>query len=622
MKLIPPTPSELTELEEWLNAQNGVPANITDIWQRFLKLAKNLLTLIETNRALVDRLREAMGIAPKSERGSGISSSTNTPDSKDDADGTDDEVAPLAGGGESAKITSEMAKYKKLIARLRKQLATLKKQNRNTPPRHDPEFQRPDEDLIRDPIVATELVSGTLRVTAEQKVVFFARSRGGFHSTYDHVTRFELKMILVEHRLRIETVTDINTGRSLRVDINVYGPAGSKITWTTVAKIMQLAVEYCMPIERIVKMLGRFSGKTLFNWLRAVAVRLLPIYLYLAEELAEARYLSLDDSPTKVLEIIAKLKEGTYGGERDDELDPLVLKTAAALGRAFERRNGKKPKKLVNVSLIHGRADINDPLSYIVFYRTHTGSTGNVLSKILALRRRQNKRLHLQCDMSTTNKPDAPYELLFEIIIAACMVHGRRDFWRYKGWDEQLCGKFLRAFALLSYVEHLIDARGRTKKNILRYRSHHSARVWKIIRKIALSVVNAKGPSDCRGHHFWPKTSKIYKACAYIIDHYEALTLYLTDPHLALTNNTSERLLRPEKMLLVSCKFRLTEHGRVVFDILRTFLMTCRTAQVCFPDYLRWVHSFPAQIIERDPAQFTPRAYREKLHQNSMPKSA
>jgi len=127
----------------------------------------------------------------------------------------------------------------------------------------------------------------------------------------------------------------------------------------------------------------------------------------------------------------------------------------------------------------------------------------------------------------------------------------------------------------------------------------------------------AKTPEECQGHGFWTNTSKLYGACAYIVKHLSELTAYINDPHLSWTNNLSERLLRAEKMLLVNCKFRWTEHGRVVFDILRTILMTCRAARVSLRDYLKWAHSFSDQQIAENPQFYTPHAYVKHLeHQH------
>ena len=104
--------------------------------------------------------------------------------------------------------------------------------------------------------------------------------------------------------------------------------------------------------------------------------------------------------------------------------------------------------------------------------------------------------------------------------------------------------------------------------------------VWDQIIALAYSVVDAeaKARANNKLHFLWPKKSHLYQGCKYIVKHRKALTAYLTDHRLDAGNNRAERLLRSERILLTSCKFRYSEKGRVVFDILRTLVMTASGA--------------------------------------------
>jgi hypothetical protein len=77
---------------------------------------------------------------------------------------------------------------------------------------------------------------------------------------------------------------------------------------------------------------------------------------------------------------------------------------------------------------------------------------------------------------------------------------------------------------------------------------------------------------------------------------------------LPLDNNLSERLLRWEKAMSDSCKFRFSEKGRTNLDILRTILHTCSAAKVEVKDYLIFVFK-NRDLIENDPDSYTPYAY-------------
>jgi hypothetical protein len=514
---------------------------------------------------------------------------------------------------DAKKAASQLARYGAYLTRLKNNLKAHKKASTQGHEKEDDEdeFIKIDEDLIKAPIAEIEEKNDVLKVTDKQKMHFFGRTKGGFHSTYDEVTRVDLRFIITKFRLRVETISDMHSKKSVRADVSTFGPKDSKITWSALSIIIRLACEYGIPIERIATMLGQFSGKQIFNWLYKQAEKLILIYFVLFEQLAEARYLALDDSPTKVIEIRKKLEKNQYGNDREDKdkLDPIVARSAEVFGRAFDKADGSGKKNQVNVTVVHGRVDQCDPRSYIVLYRSHNGSAGNLLSSLLSMRRRSNKKLTVQGDLSGQNRPNALYYHLFDIDNVGCGAHARRDIWRYKDRDDELCGFLLRAFAMLSYVEKLIDIKGRTRRNILHYRRRYSQWIWKIIYKRAFSVIKAKRVKDCKGHKFWPNDYELHKACKYIVSNYKKLTAYIFDPHLSWTNNLSERLLRSEKMLLIACKFRLSERGRVVFDILRTILMTCRAARISFTGYLKWVNKFPDEEIEAAPENFTPAAY-------------
>lgn len=495
-----------------------------------------------------------------------------------------------------------MSRYRQLIGRLKKQLGTVSQQD------EQPEYTLPFEDLVRTGVAEVLERTETLRIPWNVRLRAFLHQRG-LHSAYDTVLREELRLIVTRVTYRVETLTEPGTGKTVRADMSEVGPSRSKLTWSGLTLLARLAVEYAMPLERLSKMFGSFSDSQLFRWLYQLASALLPVYLYLAEVLAEANYLLGDDSPTKVLGMQKQAEQRRFGVERDQDLDPLIQKAAAQLGRINMRKDGKGALKTkLQVSFICGKEIVSDPKSYIFFFRTHFGSCGNLLSTLLSMRRRKNKNLTVQGDLSTTNFAQDLYYQLFDIRHIGCGGHARRDVWRYREQDEEVLGYILRGFALLSHVERLIDQKGRAQERILRYRNKYARRIWQLIYEKAKSVTEHKSANH------WPKSSKVFGACRYITRHYELgeLTAYLTDAHAFFTNNLCERQLRAEKMLLVACKFRSTERGRVVFDILRTILMTAAAAKINVAEYFKFVMLHQEEVQE-NPAAFTPYAFAKKV---------
>lgn len=508
------------------------------------------------------------------------------------------------------QLRREAKEAKAKLKRYRAYLARLKKQGKAPSATPAPELKSPDERLVERDLFEVERHESTLRVGLAAKLLFFGKA-SGLHSTYDVVVRNELKFVVERHEIRVETVSDGE--KRLRADTTELGPFRWGVGWSALVKMIQFTVGCHLPTERVATMFGgKFSGPQIGRWLRKVAEWFIAIYLELAAQLAQAEYMSLDDSPTLVLEMRRKLQNGIAGTETEADLDPLVAETAALLGRAHQKVTSSEVKRVVQVSLVTGATLVGDPRSTINFYRTHYGDSGNLLSHLLAMRRRKYRSLKIQGDLSPRNLPNPLYQKTFDIEVYGCAAHARRAIWRHKDDDDELCDFMLKAFAMLARVEARIDELGRTAETTLRLRRRGSRRIWDKIVGRAKSVVNATCQADCKGHRLWPPSSALRKACRYIVRHEKKLTRYIGNPYMAETNNRVERLLRAEVMTLTGCKFRQTEGGRVVFDILRTIVMTCRAAEIPLIDYIRYAYKHRADTAKH-PERYTPYAYRLHL---------
>lgn len=481
------------------------------------------------------------------------------------------------------------------------------------------ELKKPCEELTGEPLATRIVVEEVCRA-----------DRSGFaagaslHSSYDIVTRFETEIIVKERRIRVETVTDLYTGKSVRADLSGLGPERSKITWASIALLICLAIEAAMPFDRLRKVLfsafGIFSTSSICRYFQSAAQKLAPVYLWLVAELAQkALILAGDDSFTRCIEMEIKAARGLQ--DKDDELDPLVKLVAEKLGRSFPYKSDpKKPKGGIFVSHVHGRTVPDDPRSTIYIYRTHYGHYGNLLSRMLAMRPASAPKVIIQGDLSPSNFPDPLLLVRWVTRFVGCAAHARRPFRRYEDDDPLLTDRMLELFALLSAAENRIFARQGQICDIVQLRCKLEKPIWDEIRKLAQSVLDAEKRKSASGclHRLWPKKSPLYKGCRYIVKNYPELTAYLDDPRLEMSNNRAERILRGEKILLVSAKFRKSEVGRVSLDILRSLIMTARAAEVSPKAYLSWVLAQPKKDIEQNPQDFTPLAYRTRIHSASL----
>ncbi len=423
------------------------------------------------------------------------------------------------------------------------------------------------------------------------------------HSAYDETTRYDLQMKVTQITYQVETVTDPQTGKSIRASTEGEGPAGYSLTWGSIATLVKMYAGFATPIHRISLMVGHsaFQPSKIYRSLEWSAQLLLPIYLHFPEELSEIDIFSGDDTSTKVLDVSESTK--TNGVNLHQVVDE-------ALGWRSNRADGRGEKKALNVSLVSGRTK-KDPRSTIRFFRTHVGSFGNLISRILEVRSPKNKKVIIQGDLSTCNLPEKGIREKFEIQIAGDSAHARRPIWRYRKDDPDFCYYLLSAFLRLSYIEKIIDLEGRTEKNVQKYR-RYAGMLWKAIQNRCLAVITGERttPSTDSKHDIiqWPPGNRIYDAAEYIVDHFQELTLYLSEFRLPWTTNDQERGLRFEKLLLNAAKFKGTRNGRVILDILRTINATCTAAQVDIGNYIQWVYQ-NRDKIEASPGTFTPFAY-------------
>ena len=172
---------------------------------------------------------------------------------------------------------------------------------------------------------------------------------------------------------------------------------------------------------------------------------------------------------------------------------------------------------------------------------------------------------------------------------------------------------------LLTQIEKMIDAQGRTRKTVLKMRTRYARWVWHAMHHRCVAATTGQAPSPGAypkgiSPDIWPPGTELNRAAMYVINHFPELTLYLDHPELEYTNNGSERALRIEKCMLSSSKFRKTKNGRATLDILRTINATSTAAGIDLKDYLCYVFKHLDRLHD-NPQDFTPYAVARHLEQ-------
>lgn len=573
--------AEFNEVVRWFSENSSViPDPIRANVGRMIAVYSNMgRGKTRANQTLV-QLRQAMGILPKSERGKQAAVT---------AGGDANLIPPGPEYEELRKKRNELARQKRDYDGKLKALT-----RRHVSKQIEFDLGKPNEMLFSFPMSARAADMGKRRVDRMQE---FERTTG-LHVAYDHPKRLDFKCVVTEITYQVETVTDFETGKSVRASMLQDGPEGFQLTWGAISNLVKMHVGFAVPIHRMVQMIGQpeFSSSKICRALQYVALNFVGVYLALAEKLSDAQFLSGDDTSTRVLQPIGKVD------------DPICDEIDTRLGYIQPRADGKGEKKALNVSLLMGKSE-RDPRSTIRFFRTHAGSVGNLLTKILESRNPKAGPVIFQGDLSSSNLPTPDTRTKTGLIFSGCGAHARRPFWRFRTDDESLCYFMLRGFLILSEIEAKIDELGRTRLNVLKLRGRYGRLVWLALKNRCQAAVTgevglATYPKGITPN-IWPPGSELHRAAMYVINHFQELTLYLKHPELQYTNNGSERAVRIEKCMLSSSKFRKTKRGRVTLDILRTINATCTAAGVDLTDYLVFVFTH-ADSLQNHPETLTP----------------
>lgn len=507
----------------------------------------------------------------------------------------------------------------------------------------DPALQSMTETMMNGSVVSTDADAVSLEAELPEGV----RDEDVVKTLNETRVRYDFSVSVTRLELDVEKKVVVNEDGSRTVysaSTAAFGPPRYAVTWNALANLAVMIGQFAMPLNRLATMLTtsakRFTAGGLSRLAHFVAVRLVPIYLELADQLADSEIMGGDDTSCRVVEVSSyfakhpkkerppppwagygtvedaqdsynlylKMKEELLRrraeGDRGARGTPLMEPSLSLLvGRelAFEspRRDGKGGKESLNTTVLTGRRSADDPQSAIIFYRSHLGSLGNLVEMLLRRRKAIARQLTLQADLSTTNLvTDPQLTSRFEIELAGCGSHARRPFALYEDQDPIHAPHMLCLFKGLALYEHMLDRHGRNRENVLAIRGSECRELWEKIKEVA-EVMTKK----------WSKATPLGTAARYILKHYKKLTAYLCNPRLAWTNNLRERMLRLEKLIEKSSMFRQSIEGRVVLDILRTILQTAVAAGVPVQEYLLAVlKSSPDEIAEH-PERFTPVAW-------------
>lgn len=230
----------------------------------------------------------------------------------------------------------------------------------------------------------------------------------------------------------------------------------------------------------------------------------------------------------------------------------------------------------------------------IALFFTGPQHAGENLDQLLQQRAVELARPIQMCDALSRNPSKE-----FEVLLANCLPHGRRKFVEVIESFPSQCHKVLQDLSLVFKNDALAREQGLGPQQRLELHQQQSQPVMNQLKEWMQQQLD---------QHLVEPNSGLGEAIAYMLKHWEPLTLFLRQPGAPLSNNICERAL---KMAILHRKNSLgykTQNGARVGDLFMSLIHTCRLAALNVYDYLTSLQRHAAEV-RQNPGQWLPWNY-------------
>ena len=290
----------------------------------------------------------------------------------------------------------------------------------------------------------------------------------------------------------------------------------------------------------------------------------------LTRQAAQGDVLHCDDTPAKVLSLVVDRNKREAAGQ--------TVKN-----------------KAINTSGIVALLPQGNQVALFFTGHAHAGTN---LSNVLAQRASE-----LSSPIQMSDALAANFVGEFARIIALCLTHGRRMFVGVIDNFPQDCAYVIDVLGKIYAHDAQAREMNLSAGERLCYHQAHSAE--------PMQELNLWMTAQLDQHRVEPN-SGLGKAFAYMLKHWEGLTLFLREEGAPLDNNLCERALKRAILHRKNSMFYRTLNGARVGDIYMSLIHTCELCKVNPFEYLQALHTH-AQDVMSAAAQWLPWNYREQL---------
>lgn len=301
------------------------------------------------------------------------------------------------------------------------------------------------------------------------------------------------------------------------------------------------------------------------------AARAGPVYAELIRAAAQGEVIHNDDTGMKILDLM-----------KEREMHP-----------GKKKRTGMFTTGMV--SLCGGRK--------IALFFTGRKHAGENMTDLLSRRAAELGPPIQMCDALSRNISKE-----FEVILANCLAHGRRQFIDVLSSFPRQCRHVIESLATVYKNDEITKQQNMSSLERLRFHQENSGPVMTDLKEwleIQFDQRNVE-PNSSMG-----------KAISYMLNHWEALTLFLKKEGAPLDNNICERSLKKAILHRKNALFYKTKRGAYVGDLFMSLIHTCSLSGVNPFKYLTALQKHFTRVAKH-PEKWLPWNYEESLQAISL----
>ncbi len=291
-----------------------------------------------------------------------------------------------------------------------------------------------------------------------------------------------------------------------------------------------------------------------------------PAYRELVREAAQGDVIHNDDTPMKILALM----------KHNDE------KAA---------RTGMFTTGMVSIVADHK----------IALFFTGQKHAGENMLELLKQRDAELEPPIQMCDALSRNVPEA-----LRTILANCLTHGRRNFVDVASNFPEETGYVIDQIAQVYRNDQTAKDQHLSPQERLFFHQRESGPVMKNLKEWLSEQLAQKKTEPNSG---------LGKAIAYMLKHWEPLTLFLRVPGAPLDNNICEQALKKAILNRKNSLFYKTEHGAFIGDMFMSLIHTCNLGHGNPFDYLTALQKHSSEVF-KNPQNWMPWNYQNNIPVN------